>query len=255
MGLKVFKDLDALSTQAACFFKDLSQRAILEKGSFTVALSGGGTPKRLYELLATDEFAKSIDWRGVHLFWADERCAPFMHAEGNFRPVFDLLISKVPLPSENIHRIMGEKGAGEGALLYEKKLREFFKEGPPCLDLAILGMGRDGHTASIMPGSDALLERQRYVSPVYMHGKGSFDRITLTLPALNNAKEVLFLVADPQKGETLGYILNGRGGDKYPAGLVANRAGGVTWFVDERTYREAKQVGLKRGNGHWNGFC
>lgn len=243
MKLKVFKDLEGLSRQAARFFKDLSQRAISEKGVFTVALSGGSSPARLYEMLATDEFRPQIDWRGVHMFWADERCAPFMHAEGNFRLVFDLLISKVPLPSENIHRIMGEKGAEQGAVLYEQTLGEFFKgDGSPAFDLAILGMGRDGHTASLMPGSPALNERQRRVVPVYMQGEGSFDRITLTLPVLNNAEEVVFLVADPEKKDALRDILNGRGAERYPAGLVAGRPRGVTWFVDERTYDAVRQA-------------
>ncbi len=246
MKLKVFKDLEGLSRQAARFFKDLSQKAITEKGVFTVALSGGSSPARLYELLAADEFRPQIDWRGVHLFWADERCAPFMHAEGNFRLVFDLLISRVALPSENIHRIMGEKGAEQGSALYEETLRGFFKgDGLPAFDLAILGMGRDGHTASLMPASPALNERQRRVVPVYMQGEGSFDRITLTLPVLNNAKEVLFIVSDPEKKDALRDILHGRGAGRHPAGLVAGRPCGVTWFVDERTYDAVRPADSK----------
>lgn len=242
--LHVLPDLEAISQRAASIFTELAGNSIASKGRFFVALPGGSTPKRLYALLGS-EYSGKILWDRVELFWGDERCVPKGHEESNFKNAYDALLSKVPA---TVHRIKGELDPGEAAVEYENDLKLSFGEselkgGMPVFDLIILGMGKDGHTASLFPGSESLREKERVAVPVYDAG---LPRVTLTLPVINNAAHILFLVAGRSKAETLKHIIQG-GGERYdyPAGLVSPVNGDVTWLVDKEAAKDFTAARLK----------
>jgi 6-phosphogluconolactonase len=231
--IHVLLDLEAISHEAASLSVALAKKSIGERGRFVTALSGGSTPRKLYDLLASEPYRGQVDWERVHVFWADERCVPPDHMESNFRLAFDRVLSKVPLPKENIHRIRGEVPPEEGAQDYEKNLRQFFGTGFPVLDLIILGMGEDGHTASLFPGSESIEETERLVVPVYLD-KSKWARITLTFPVLNHARQIVFLVSGRAKAAVLSEVLgNEDQREKYPAGLIEPVHGQLTWLIDE----------------------
>ena len=239
--IQVLPDLEAISHQAVHLFIKISKSSFAQKEKFVVALSGGSTPERFYHLIGSHPYGEKVDWDRVHLFWVDERCVPKEDKASNFKLVFDALLSAVPIPEENIHPMRTGEGPEQGARKYEEDLRAFFgRSRPPMFDLIFLGVGEDGHTASLFPGSDSLDERSRLVVPVYL-GEPRKDRITLTLPVLNQARHILFLVAGHSKSEMVRAIL-GKEGDRarYPAGLVYPANGQVTWFIDEEAASKMK---------------
>jgi 6-phosphogluconolactonase len=242
--VRVFPDPEALSRAAAEFFTAISNKSIASRGRFVVALSGGSTPRRLYALLGSPPYQNDVDWKQVHIFWADERCVPQYHAESNFKLAVDTLLSRVAIPQENIHRIKGEDGPERAAEEYERDIRSFF--GPaslPVFDLIILGAGEDGHTASLFPGSPALRETTRLAAPVHLELPKP-GRVTLTLPVLNHAVRTLFLAAGHAKAGVVHAILVNGNPLHYPAGLVQPVRGGVIWFVDKQA------AGLLTTQGH-----
>ena len=239
--IEVLSDLEALSLHAASIFVSASKNSIAAKKRFAVAISGGSTPRRLYTLLGSDAYRHRVDWQTVHFFWADERCVPKEDEASNFRTAFDTFLSKIALPDKNIHRIKGEEAPDKAARDYEEEIRRFFGESErPRFDLIILGMGEDGHTASLFPGSKSLEETVRLAIPVYL-GEPSKNRITLTLPVLNNAVQILFLVAGPSKAGVLSEILgDGEKRKWFPAGLVRPAHGNMTWLIDQEAARKLR---------------
>ncbi len=208
-------------------FVEEAAKSIREKGSFAVALAGGSTPKALYELLAT-EYRDPLDWKKVHAFFGDERTVPPDHEGSNYRMAYETLLSHVPVGS--VHRMRGELHPQEAAALYEEELKTFFG-GTPRFDLILLGIGEDGHTASLFPGTPALDVRGRWAveNPVEKLGT---TRLTLTVPAINAAKRVVFLVAGEGKAEALKEILEGDAEPhNYPAKLI-RPAGKLIWMAD-----------------------
>jgi 6-phosphogluconolactonase len=231
--VRYLTDPKALNLAAAELFLSLVSSAIAEGGRFTAALSGGSTPKGLYALLADTPYCDQIAWERVHLFWADERCVPPEHDDSNFRLVHELLLSRVAIPKENVHRISGENGADRAAADYEQDVRTFFcTEGYPVFDLVILGVGADGHTASLFPGSPLLTERDRLAAPVYL-GDQKQDRVTLTLPVFDHAKRVLFLASGMAKQNVIRSILAEGNPEGLPAGLVQPLTGDSIWYLDQ----------------------
>jgi 6-phosphogluconolactonase len=236
----ICRDVDELNRKAAEQFIELANKAIQRSGQFTVALSGGSTPKGLYSLLASAEYKERVDWFRVHLFWGDERCVPPDHPESNFRMVRESLLSKVQIPSENVHRMMGEKEPEQAATEYEEHLRQFFhlpRGGVPRFDLIFLGLGEDGHTASLFPGSPALDEQKRLVATVYVERLKVY-RLTLTLPVINAAAQVSFLITGENKSSIVKALLRADGdSSKYPAGRVRPVNGQLTWFITQDAAR------------------
>ncbi|MEW6586820.1 MAG: 6-phosphogluconolactonase [Nitrospirota bacterium] len=222
MKALIFHDLEVVSRKAAEVFADLSVRNMDLKGRFVAALSGGSTPGRFYEILGSD-YSWRIEWRRIHFFWVDERFVPPDHSDSNYRSVYDSLLRKIPIPVENIHPIRTDvPSPSVSAEFYEEEIKLFFhlSEGEfPEFDLVLLGMGEDGHTASLFPGSAALKERAKIVLPVRA-GKPEVDRITLTLPALNNTAQIVFLVAGQTKAKVMSSILKNKEKERYPAGLI-----------------------------------
>jgi 6-phosphogluconolactonase len=236
--VRAFDDLDALSRAVADEVAAIARAAVAERGAFHIALSGGSTPRRLFQLLA-QRGADALPWRELVLWWGDERTVPPDHADSNYRMAREALIDPAAafgLPAANVHRMAGElPDPAAAALAYERELVAALGT-PPVLDLVLLGMGPDGHTASLFPGSPALGETARWVvaNPVtspLVHGQTT--RLTFTAPAINAARHVRFLIAGADKAAPLAQVLTGpRDPTRYPSQLVAPASGDLAWFVD-----------------------
>jgi len=228
----ICQDVAELGRKAATQWISLADEAVNARGRFNVALSGGSTPRLLYSLLASAEFAARIGWRQIHLFFGDERCVAPDHAESNYRMVEESLLAKISIPSENVHRIAGEKAPPVAAAEYEAQLRKHFHidDGAlPRFDLILLGLGEDGHTASLFPGSSALNETRRLVATTYVE-KLNAHRLTLTFPVINNAAQIIFLIAGESKATLVREISTMEKCD-YPAARIKPANGQLTWFV------------------------
>ena len=230
----ICRDTGELSRKAAEQWVALARQAIAAHGRCTIALSGGSTPKALYSLLATGEFSEQVAWRQIHLFWGDERCVAPDHAESNFRMVKESLLSKIVIPVENVHRMIGEFEPAVAASAYETELRQCFLLSPeqlPRFDLVLLGLGEDGHTASLFPGSSALNETRRLVATTYVE-KLNAHRLSLTVPVINNAAQIAFLVAGESKSAIVKEVLTSEKCD-YPAARIRPANGQLIWFVTQ----------------------
>lgn len=231
--INICRDIAELSRQSAERFSQLVNQSVQGSGCFTVALSGGSTPKYLYSLLASPDYQERNPWNNVHLFWGDERCVPPDHPESNFGMVRESLLSKIKIPAENIHRMAGEREPQAAAAEYEKHLQEFFglESGAlPRFDLILLGIGEDGHTASLFTGSDALNETERLVIARFVEKLNSY-RLTLTLPVLNSGAEVWFLVTGASKADAVKKVLVGSA--DLPAAKVQPGNGRLIWFITQ----------------------
>ncbi|HYM08008.1 MAG TPA: 6-phosphogluconolactonase [Terriglobales bacterium] len=230
--IRILKNAADLFEAAAAEFAAQATAAVLASGKFTVALSGGSTPKTLYSLLATKP---GIPWDKICFFWGDERHVPPDHPESNYRMANQALLSKVPVRAENIFRIHSEeKDAAAAALQYEQTLKDFFHLSPgvfPRFDLIFLGVGPDGHTASLFPGTSALSEKQRLVVANWVP-KFNTDRITFTFPVLNAAACVIFVMSGADKAPILHEVLENAGAG-LPSQKVRPANGKLIWMVDE----------------------
>jgi len=236
--LKIVADMVALAREAAQEFSRCAQTAIAEHGRFAVALSGGNTPRSAYSLLAA-ECKDSLAWDKVFVFFGDERHVPPDDSESNFRMANESLLSRVPLPEQNVFRIEAELPAEVAAQKYEDRLREFFavRQGEwPRFNLIFLGLGEDGHTASLFPGTSALEEKARMVVANHVEKLNTY-RITLTFPVLNHAAEALFLVSGQGKAKVLSEILQQPDRPVYPAQMVRPENGRLLWMVDQDAAR------------------
>ena len=232
----ICQDGTELNRKAADQFVALAAAAAQRVGRFTVALSGGSTPKALYSLLASPEYKNRLDWSRIHLFWGDERSVPPDHSDSNYRMVNEALLSKIQIGPENIHRMAGEKEPAQAAREYEDELTRFFQPTPgqaPAFDLILLGLGEDGHTASLFPGTAALDEKEHLVATVYVE-RLKAHRLTFTFPVINAAAQVSFLVAGESKSAIIEALL-GRDANptQYPAGKVIPTSGKLTWFITQ----------------------
>lgn len=233
-----FADAEEISRAAAREFVRQARSAIQARGLFTTALSGGSTPKRLFQILAAPPFRSQVDWSRVHLFWGDERCLPPDNPESNYHTAAEALITKVPLLPANVHRLEAERSDRDAAANdYQATLARVCgvnaTSEPPALDLVMLGMGPDAHTASLFPGNAALGETKRWVVPVHNAPKPPPDRISLTVPILNRARTVLFLVGGADKADPVSQVLEGPpDGVKLPSQLIRPTNGKLVWYLD-----------------------
>ncbi len=228
---RVLADPASVGRAAADFILDCTGRALHAGGWFTIALSGGATPRTLYALLASSPWKESFPFNTMHFFWADERCVPPDHAESNFKLASDAFLSHVPVQPSQIHRIHGEEGPEAAAEAYEKELALFFGAALPRFDLVLLGVGEDGHTASLFPGTRELSEKNHTVLPVHLPDARR-SRVTLTLPVLNQATQVLFLATGTAKAAILHDIIAEGNPNQCPAGLVRPEHGSLLWMID-----------------------
>lgn len=239
-GLR-FPDLDALSRYAAELFVFSSRKSIRDKGFFSVALSGGSTPQKFYHILGQREFASHIDWHRVHIFLSDERAVPPDHVQSNYRMVFKTLISKIDIPWENVHRVKTEiENLDVAAMEYEGEIRCTLRERKksiPSFDLLFLGLGEDGHTASLFPYSAAIQEKKKLVAANYIGTLGQW-RLTFTYPLINQSAHVVIMVSGREKkkilSRSLGLGMRRKILDRkqIPVNRVAPKRGKLTWLVD-----------------------
>lgn len=236
--IQVVGTVAQLSRVAAEAIVVRAANSIQERGRFVVALSGGSTPRTLFQLLASTEYAPRIDWTNVHVCWGDERCVPPEDSRSNYRMACDALLDHVAIPESNVHRMRGEDTPEVAAAEYEADLRALFDwhgrqpRDFPSFDLILLGLGADGHTASLFPNGAAIEEQTRWVAADYNESV-SMWRITLTLPLINNARHVLFLVAGNDKADVAQEILRPHQRDTLlPAARVAPTDGVLHWILD-----------------------
>jgi 6-phosphogluconolactonase len=210
----------------------MTASALATAGAFRVSLSGGSTPKTLYGLLASDAFRERFPWKRVSWYWGDERFVPYDHPESNYRMTREAMLAKAPVPPENIHPVPADGSPDEAALRYERTLQAAYgatvlDPARPLFDITLLGLGPDGHTASLLPDEPVLDERKRWTAAV-SHGRPEI-RITMTYPAIESSRHVAFLVAGKEKAEILAAIR--KGGSQVPAARV-KPVGELIWFVD-----------------------
>lgn len=230
---RIYHDTDALARAVAQHVVTLANDTRSKRRPFTVALAGGSTPRPAYERLATPEFSERIEWDRVHVFWGDERCVPPDHPDSNYRMACEALLDHVPIPDTNVHRMQGELTPRKASQAYETEIRELFYEiDVSGFDLILLGLGEDGHTASLFPGTDALNVQGRWVAANHVEKLGTW-RLTLTLPAINAANDVTFVVAGERKRDILQRMLVPESdASTLPAQRVQPRDGRLVWMVD-----------------------
>lgn len=233
----VCRDAPAVFRQAARCFADAARQSIAARGRFFAALSGGSTPRGLYELLATPEWSRQVDWTRGLVFWGDERFVPPASSQSNYGMASAALLSRVNIPPDNIFPVPTEAGsAEEAAAAYERTLRRALQPpagSVPVFDLVLLGLGTNGHTASLFPHTKVLHEADRLVAAEYVEEVESF-RITMTARLLNRARILMFLVTGGEKASVLNEVLfGGFDPDRLPAQLVRPDSGDVTWIVDQ----------------------
>lgn len=238
--LLVTPDPPALFEAAAELFLHAATEAIKERALFSVALSGGSTPKALFQLLATDPWRLRVDWRKTHLFWGDERWVPSTDSRSNYHMTNKALLSKVPIPAENIHRVQTDGGEPqEAAAKYESEIRTLLGSDPQ-FDLNLLGLGTNGHTASLFPHRPTLETRDRLVVADYVDEVQMY-RITFTVPLINASRNILFLLGGKDKAEVLKEVLRGpHNPQQLPAQLIEAPRGTLTWLTDEATASEIR---------------
>ncbi len=230
MEVKVYKDKQEVARQFSAYFAE----RVKDKAVFHVALSGGSTPKLIFDVLAS-EYGDTIDWSKIHLYWGDERCVPPTDDQSNYKMTEEHLLSKITVPKGNIHRVLGEKDPKGEALRYANLLEINLDrvDGIPQFDLVLLGMGDDGHTASIFPDNIGLWNAEDHCV-VAAHPDSGQQRVSINGKVINRAQEVIFLVTGATKAEKVDEIHNQKSNyKKYPAALVRPLSGNLTWFMDE----------------------
>jgi 6-phosphogluconolactonase len=234
MTVAIYSDADMLGHEAARYVVRVANESIVTHGRFTLALAGGSTPKKLYALLASEPYRDQINWALVEVFWSDERCVPADSEDSNYHLAEEVLLSKVPIPASQIHRMPADATDRDAAaLVYTEEIQRVFgTNGIPSFDLLQLGMGPEGHTASLFPHQASLKELRRLIMPVDVP-KPPPPRLTFTPPLLNAAVHVLFLVTGQDKADAVAAILEGENKpDEYPAQIIQPPEGEVTWMLD-----------------------
>jgi 6-phosphogluconolactonase len=223
-----YNSYESLSIAAAHFFTTACSTSIAAHDKFTVALSGGNTPKRFYELLATPAFSSNINWKKVFIFFSDERYVPHNDAENNFNMASKALLDHIPIPHKNIFAIPTNSTPAKDAATYEAAVKKITGDDKFSFDLVLLGMGADGHTASLFPGTEILKENKRLVKEVFIKDKNIY-RISFTLPLINQAKQILILVSEKEKAYVLKKVISKRKtNNPLPVQLLK---GDITWMV------------------------
>lgn len=234
----IAKDSEALSRLFADWMVDYIKEVLARQDRFTIALSGGSTPKKLFALLAGDEYRDKIAWQRLHFFWGDERFVPFTDERNNARMTFDELLSKVPAVREQIHIMPTHLPQDEAVEEYDEILHRYFEEGGHSFDLVMLGLGDNSHTLSLFPGYDIVHENEKWVSAFFLAEQNMY-RITLTAPIVNRASRVAFLVSGADKASAVKAVIAGPADpDRHPAQVIRPEYDELYWFLDEAAAAE-----------------
>ncbi|QHT66850.1 6-phosphogluconolactonase [Rhodocytophaga rosea] len=229
----IYSTSEQASQALASYFAEAAKEAVQTQGRFTVALTGGSSPKQLYQILANSPYRDSIPWNKTFVFWGDERSVPFNDSRNNAKMTFEALLNHVPVPKDQIYPMSGEIPADESARQYEGILQKHFAGQPPQFDLILLGLGENGHTASLFPYTPVLEEKERWVKEVYLTDQQMY-RITLTAPFINQAKKIAFILFGSSKAQVLYDVVKGKyQPDFLPAQLIKPSSGKLHWFIDE----------------------
>ncbi len=242
IDITIAPDQQALAQLAAERFIRIANQAIEQRGQFSAAVSGGSTPKALHHQLAASNRQIQIDWQATHIFWGDERGVPPDHPDSNYRMVQETLLDQIKIPADNIHRIQGELPPEQAAAVYQSELFHFFAPNNPRFDLVILGLGTDGHTASLFPHTSALNKTALWVTE---NQAVQLDRwrITLTAKAINAARQVIFLVSGEGKAEILKTVLEGPHlPQDYPVQRINPANGKIFWLIDEKASQQLRNI-------------
>ena len=238
-SIKIFLSREKLIEAAAEHVIEIVSQGIIENGKVAVALSGGSTPRPLFALLASEKYSRRVGWDRTHIFWGDERCVPPDNYQSNYQMARETLLKAAPIPASNVHRIHGEEDPEKAAVEYENELRTFFgvnaTDDSPLLgfDLILLGMGDNGHTVSLFPGSPAVKEEKRWVMAQYVEVV-SMWRITLTPVVINAAQNIIFIVSGTEKAEGLHDVLEGPfQPEVLPAQIISPARGRLLWLLDK----------------------
>jgi 6-phosphogluconolactonase len=249
--VRIYRDGEELALKAARLFARLADQYVVGSGRFSVALSGGSTPRAMFQILAAEPFIDTVPWSSIYFFWGDERTVPPDHKDSNYRMAHETLLSKAPIPADNVFRIPAELEDHDlAAREYSEILRQFFTTGLgagttltaplstlPRFDLVMLGMGPDGHTASLFPGTTALHANDEIAVSNWVEKFNTY-RITLTAPTINNARNITFIAGGADKAETLRDVLEGPyQPEVYPSQLIRPKNGSLLWMVDEAAAR------------------
>ena len=233
MEVLITKDIDELSNRVADWITAYIEKTLRKQERFTLVLSGGNTPKRLYQLLATPEYSNRVDWTKIHFFWGDERYVPFSDDRNNAKMAFDTLLNHVPVNKENIHLIRTDIKPEDAAAEYEKVLQNYFPDKSHSFDLVLLGMGNNAHTLSLFPGYSVVMEKEKWVSTFFLREE-QINRVTLTAPVINAAACILFLVSGADKAAALHQVLSQEyDPGLYPSQVIQPFSGELFWWIDE----------------------
>lgn len=233
MEIHIAENTTRLSEELAGWITDYIQEVLRKQERFTFVLSGGSTPRQLYALLSAAPYKEQIAWEKLHFFWGDERAVPFDDERNNARMCYLELLDKVPVLPENIHIMRTDLAPEQSAMAYEEVLKDYFKDSATSFDLVLLGMGDDGHTLSLFPGTEVIHEQNKEVTAFFLPAQDMY-RITLTAPVVNRSACVIFMAAGAGKAATLKSVLEGkRNLDKFPSQIINPENGQLHWFVDE----------------------
>lgn len=233
MKLHIQKDPSAVSRELAEWITHTIETTLQGQDRFTWVVTGGNSPKQLYELLATSPYKERIDWKKMHIFWGDERAVPYTDNRNNARMTFEQLLNHVPIVKEQVHIMKTDIAPEESAADYERILRDYFPAEGATFDLVLNGMGDDGHTLSLFPHTAVIHETSAWVKAFYLAQQEMY-RITLTAPVVNRARQVAFLTFGSNKAHALQEVLKGeRNADQYPSQIIQPVSGELHWFVDE----------------------
>jgi 6-phosphogluconolactonase len=237
-NLQVFATATELNVAAANFIIDIAEKSIEARGYFAISLSGGHTPEKLYALLAEPPYSEKMPWSKTFIFWGDERCVPMNDSRNNAYMAESILLDKVNIPAANVHPIAVSMDPADAARVYEQDLKDFFGNEPQRFDLIMLGLGANGHTASLFPGTPVVNEKEVGIRDVYLAEEKMY-RITMTAPLINLAHNVLFLVTGAEKAATLKSVLTGPyDPEVYPSQLIQPEPDALYWFADEESARD-----------------
>jgi len=248
MQLHIYKNADEVSHAAAKWVADAITQTLKVQDRFTIALSGGGSPQHLHKILAAPPYRDQIEWSKLHVFWGDERAVPFEDSRNNAKMGYDTLLNMVPVPPSQVHVMRTDIAPVQSAIEYEKILHQYFNAVPGgssdplpnSFDLVLLGMGDDGHTLSLFPGTEVVHEEKAWTKAFFLAAQNMY-RITLTLPIVNRASRIAFLTMGSGKAHALKEVLKGKyDPDKYPSQTIQPVNGELHWFVDEAAAAEVK---------------
>jgi 6-phosphogluconolactonase len=256
MQINIYQNIDELSQQAAEWMVDYIHKTLQLHDRFTIALSGGSTPKKLHLLLSSNPIKNKIDWQRLHVFWGDERYVPFTDDRNNAKMAFDTLLDHVPVPQSQVHVMRTDIDPERSANEYEELLKEYFPEvanvshltsdnSPLTIhhsfDLVILGLGDNAHTLSLFPGEEVIHEKNSWVKAVFVK-EVNMERITLTAPIVNLSKRILFVVSGQAKAEAVSHVLQNKyAPDLYPAQIIKPENDELYWFLDEAAASRIKE--------------